>query len=204
MRYHLATDNQLTHIFNYEKDCPADILSGVVREMINRNMLNGYIIYAMESVKIIGEKEDLLQIGLIELHKQIGKFKPGKTTPKTFAIHCLRNKFMKVIEEQTSLKRAANYNQIVGEELDDFLIQAPINIERYVINKMEVKYYLSCLKEKERVAILMQSFGYKLDEIAKEIGFAHARNVSKLLQKARNRIREELGYENQIHNKQIS
>ncbi|MEN2765752.1 sigma-70 family RNA polymerase sigma factor [Ornithinibacillus xuwenensis] len=205
MKYHLATDEQLKCIFNHEKDCPTHILSGVVEEMMNRNMLNGYILYAAESVNIKSiDDEDLLQIGLIEIHKRINKFNPGKTTPKTFAINILRNKFMNLIKDQQLYKSAANYNKVIGESLDDYLIQSPFNVERYVICKLELEQCLSFLKEHERVAMIMKNNGYKLNEIANQIGFNSDTSVAKLIRKAKRKIREELGYENQILNKQIS
>lgn len=205
MRYHLASNDQLTHIFKHEKDCPTHLLSGVILEMINRDMVKGFILHAAKSTNIYSlDEDDILQVGLIELHECIGKFKPGSSAPQTFAYKCLRNRFKMEIEKQGAKKRGSEFTRVDGEELDDYLIVSPFNVERYVINKMEIEQCLSYLTEREQTALIMYSDGYLLREIADLYGYKDKTSALQIINRARKKIRKELGYDNQIQHQQIS
>jgi RNA polymerase sigma factor (sigma-70 family) len=206
MRYHLASNDQLTHIFNYEKDCPADILSGVVREMINRNLLRGYVKYIIDRTfyDSTNDFDDYMQMGLMIMHDFAKKFKPGQTRPKNFLMLCLKREFLKLHQERMTVKRGGRTEVITGEDLESSLLVSPVNVERYVLNKIEIEECLSCLKEYQQTILVMRSQGYTYNEIAEVVGHSSGKVTENLFRDIKKKIRKELGYENQIHNKQIS
>lgn len=184
------TNDELLTIFNTDKQCPD--APGLVSEMLDRNLLNGYVLYTIEQHKAVTyymDTEDLIQIGLIEIYRRAKKYKPGLSTMKTYAIMCVKSEYLRIITQQQTDKRAANLNTVTGESLDDFLIESPVNVEKYVIRKLEMEHYLSVLKDKERTAIIMKSEGYKDIEIAKVIGYNTRSAVNKLIHNSYDKIR---------------
>jgi RNA polymerase sigma factor (sigma-70 family) len=206
LRYHLASNDQLTNIFNYEKDCPADILSGVVREMINRNLLRGYVKYVIDRTfyDSTNDFDDYMQMGLMIMHDFAKKFKPGIRRPKNFLMFCLRREFLKIHQLNQTKKRGGDVEIITGEDLETFLMPSPVNVERYVLNKIELEECFSCLKEYQQTILVMRSQGYTYNEIAEVVGHSSGKVTENLYRDIKKKIRKELGYDNQIHNKQIS
>lgn len=205
MRYENATDTQLNNIFNHDKDCPTNLLVGVVQEMMNRKLLNYYIRYSIKSIKNLHnvlrtilkmEFDDLMQIGLITINEQAQKFRPGNRTPKTYFIMCLVSKFMKLLRDAKADKRSANtftYDyETLDEKIQDALFRSPENIERYVINKLEVESYLSRLSEKERQAIIWLNEGYPQSTISKWLGYSSRNSANILIKRAYEKIRRDI------------
>jgi RNA polymerase sigma factor (sigma-70 family) len=179
-----ATNDELKTILNHEKYCPTHLLSGAVQEMVRRNMLEDLIFYSAKSVYrnvkyllqhvLKMDWEELYHIGHIEMLMQAEKFKPGMRTPKTFFIMCLKTNFLKMIRDAESMKRLANCKtknvDLLDPKLQDKLFGSPLNVEKYVINKIILEQALECLSDKERQAVELYQMGYTQFEVAERLG----------------------------------
>lgn len=206
MRYHMATNEQLHFILGYEKDCPTHLLSGVVEELAKRNELKGYVKYAAKkSIKNIDnvlkeilkmDWQDIIQIGMIEIFHQSEKFKPGMRTPKTFFIMCLMAKFNKLLRDCKAEKRIANTftkdHEALDEKIQEAIFKSPVNVERYVINKIMLEDLMGDLTSKERTALVMLNEGHTQAYISKCLGYKSPNSANMLINRAYDKMRKRI------------
>jgi RNA polymerase sigma factor (sigma-70 family) len=203
MDYSKATNDQLLIIVNQDKDCPTHLLSGVAVEMIKRRLWDGVIlysakrtfnnvIYVLESLLKMDD-EELIHIGHIYIMERLKGFKQGKRTLKTYLIMCLCSMFGKLLRDAQADKRRSN---IQTQEVDSLpeIVQIKIfrestNVEKEVINKIMLENALSCMRENERKAILLELMGYQKNEVKVMLGYHPNAN---LLTKAHRNLRKYL------------
>jgi RNA polymerase sigma factor (sigma-70 family) len=186
MDYTKATNDQLMIIAQYDNSCPSSLLRGLAVEMMNRHLWDNLIVYAGRQAFInlnytlshllkISHKE-LIQIGQIEIIKQVERFKPGMRTFTSFICMCLIAKFKKVKRDIKTEKRIANIDTKNVDSLDikiqERIFLSPINVEQYVINKITIEECWDVLRDVEKKAILMDMQGYSQFEIAETFGFS--------------------------------
>jgi RNA polymerase sigma factor (sigma-70 family) len=202
MRWELATDKQLRMIAQYDIDCSPSLLKGVAIEMIKRRLWDGIILYAAKKIyfnvketytyKLQMTYEEFIHVAHIEILKVVEKFQPGRRNFKSYVIMCLMTHFKKIIRDAEAMKRIANLRaeDVDGLEpkMQDKIFQSPVNVEKYVIDKITLEERLKPLSEVERKALYLSAMGYTQYEIAEMFGFKKTYgNV--LLTRARNKMK---------------
>jgi RNA polymerase sigma factor (sigma-70 family) len=202
MRWELATDKQLRMIAQYDIDCSPSLLKGVAIEMIKRRLWDCIIMYAAKKIyfnvketytyKLQMTYEEFIHVAHIEILKVVEKFQPGRRNFKSYVIMCLMTHFKKIIRDAEAMKRIANLRaeDVDGLEpkMQDKIFQSPVNVEKYVIDKITLEERLKPLSEVERKALYLSAMGYTQYEIAEMFGFKKTYgNV--LLTRARNKMK---------------
>lgn len=202
MKLDLATDQQLMNIVNYDKECPNNLLLQVTEEMLKRKLWHDIIFYSAKLVyrhvnKVLNtilfmDRNDLYQIGHIEIFKAVENFKQGKRTFKTFVIMVLKMKFAKLIRDANAQMRQTDFNKIYIENMDDKeqdrYFNSQFNVEKYVINKMFIQEQLTKLRDVEIKAIQLELQGYGQYEISERLGFSKT-YANVLLKRAYQKLR---------------
>lgn len=178
-----ATDTQLLTIAKTDHDCPTTLLSGVVEEMLNRNLFDPLIVSIVNNVMKIDvvEKlhkvslEDFLQIGRVEIWKGVKRFKPGHNKAFiSFVYMTIKHEFIKQINALEALKRdnrqSISYQTKELREIDFFLKDKKTNVERYVINKVTIEQLIKRVNRHQRNVIDCYMMGYTFEEIASILG----------------------------------
>lgn len=203
MDYSLATDKQLKIIVQSDKDCPPSLIEGVAIEMIKRNLWNGYIFYAAQqsfhNVKptilytLQMSIEEFVQVSHIEIVKMVEKFQPGKISFKSYVILCLTSYSRQLLRNAKAVKRKANlFTEEVSAldpKLQDRILRSPMNVEKYVVDKITLEDYLNRLNEKERKALYLEAAGYTQFEIAEQLGY-HKKTGGKLIRRTYEKLRK--------------
>jgi RNA polymerase sigma factor (sigma-70 family) len=203
MNYSLATDKQLKTIVQSDKDCPSSLLGEVAIEMIKRELWKGYIIYAAKQVffnvkatildTLQMSVEEFIHIGHIEILKIVEKFQPGKISFKSYVILCLTTHCKNLKRTAEAVKRKANlYTEEVSTldpKLQDRIFRSPVNVEKYVIDKITLEDYLSQLNDVERKALYLEAMGYTQYEIAEQLGY-HKKTGGKLIRRTYEKLRK--------------
>jgi RNA polymerase sigma factor (sigma-70 family) len=199
MKWELATNQQLKTIIDNDKDIPTPLLSGVVLEMIQRNMWEQIIFYsarkAYRNYSYVIENilrmdfEEFIQIAHIELLEVVKKFQPGMRTFKTYAIMCLIGKFTVLLQNATAKKRASNINTYNVDTIPSSVFQSTENVEKYVINKITIEEAWDVLRDIEKQAITLEYLGYTKQELAVMLGFK-ARSGKTILSRAYAKLRK--------------
>jgi RNA polymerase sigma factor (sigma-70 family) len=203
MRYELATNKQLMSIINHDKDLPTHLLSGLVEESIKRGLWDAIIIYAgkrayhnvpyvLSNILKI-EKSDLFQIAYIEIVRIIDTFKPGIKSFKDYVIMCLIGKFHVIRDYATREKRSSD---LKTEDIDDLpslgqgtVLTSPLNVEKYVINKITIEEVWDVLREIEQKAIKLYLIGYTQWELSEMLGLSR-RSGQTILARAYAKLRK--------------
>jgi RNA polymerase sigma factor (sigma-70 family) len=136
--------------------------------------------------------EEFIHVAHIEILKVVEKFQPGRRNFKSYVIMCLMTHFKKIIRDAEAMKRIANLRaeDVDGLEpkMQDKIFQSPVNVEKYVIDKITLEERLKPLSEVERKALYLSAMGYTQYEIAEMFGFKKTYgNV--LLTRARNKMK---------------
>lgn len=180
MNYELATDEQLKIIIRYDIDLPTHLLSGLVTEMIKRDLFGGMILKAIKkrfSVLSIAcrvlntTREELFQVLHIEIWESVKKFVPGKS-PFAFYMYLALVSKLRDWEKGFSFGRKAvlhhsvSTQEKVAENLryEDCLTDG-MNVERTVINRITFQEKLSVLTDYEKQTFLLYLKGYSFAEI---------------------------------------
>jgi RNA polymerase sigma factor (sigma-70 family) len=184
MKWELATNDQLLTIIKDDIYCPTHLLSGVVDEMLKRNMFNNLIRKAIKRrfhlieiacQKLCMNKEELLQILNIEIWERVAKYKQGKSPFGYFAYLAVYSKLReterlfdfgrkKTLLYQSSMEMEVGENQ----RLEDCL-PAKTNVEQMVIEKITFEEKISVLSPGEKDVFLLYVKGYSFTEIAEII-----------------------------------
>jgi RNA polymerase sigma factor (sigma-70 family) len=203
MDYSLATDEQLKTIVQSDKDCPSSLLEGVAIEMIKRELWKGYIFYAAKQsffdikatilYTLQMSIEEFIHINHIEILNIAKKFQPGKISFKSYVILCLSTRCKQLKRDAEAVKRKANlYTEEVSTldpKLQDRIFRSPVNVEKYVIDKITLENYLSQLNEIERKALYLEAMGYTQFEIAEQLGY-HKKTGGKLIRRTYEKLRK--------------
>jgi RNA polymerase sigma factor (sigma-70 family) len=203
MDYSLATDKQLKTIVQSDKDCPSSLLREVAIEMIKRELWKGYILYAAKQVffdvkptilyTLQMSIEEFIHIGHIEILKIVEKFQPGKISFKSYVILCFATYCKNLKRTAEAVKRKANlYTEEVSTldpKLQDRIFRSPVNVEKYVIDKITLEDCLSQLNEIERKALYLEAMGYTQYEIAEQLGY-HKKTGGKLIRRTYEKLRK--------------
>jgi RNA polymerase sigma factor (sigma-70 family) len=203
MDYSLADDKQLKTIVQSDKDCPPSLLEGVAIEMIKRNLWSGYIFYAAQQVfhnvqttilyTLQMSEEEFEHVSHIEIVKMVEKYQPGKISFKSYVILCLISYYRQLLRNAKAVKRKANlFTEEVSTldpKLQDRMFRSPVNVEKYVIDKITIEDYLSRLNEKERKALYLEAAGYTQFEIAEQLGY-HKKTGGKLIRRTYEKLRK--------------
>jgi RNA polymerase sigma factor (sigma-70 family) len=185
MDYSLATDKQLRMIAQYDPDCSPSLLEGLAIEMIKRRLWDGIIMYAAKqtyfnvketlTTKLQMDNEEFIHIAHIHILKSVEKFQPGRRNFKSYIIMCLISYFKHIRRDAEALKRKANLftENVDGLEpkLQERMFQSPVNVEKYVIDKITLENMLKPLREVERKALYLEAMGYTQYEIGEQLGF---------------------------------
>ncbi|MED4399805.1 sigma-70 family RNA polymerase sigma factor [Metabacillus fastidiosus] len=185
MNYSLATDEQLKNIIKYDIDCPPSLMKGIVLEMLDRGILNGYVVHIwnkrygkQKNFKTSADFEfsDAIQLGLIGIWKATDKFKPGKSSFAKFAAYYIAVEWQNLARGQNAEKRTLDKELLSidyevneeGQALQEFLPSYD-NVERSVLMKMHFESQLKKLTKLQKVAILSYLKGYHNKETAKAL-----------------------------------
>jgi RNA polymerase sigma factor (sigma-70 family) len=176
-----ASDNQLSNIISHDIDCPTHLLSGVVTELLNRNLLEGLVNKCIMkrfrkieiAVNVLGmPEEDIKQYCRMYFFTSIDKFIPGKSSFLFFAymntlglLKDLETKVKaekrKVYENIQSIDNERNEN---GESFVE-LFPASANVEREVIRKISLEEKMQLLNGLEKKTLILYTKGYSSKEI---------------------------------------
>jgi RNA polymerase sigma factor (sigma-70 family) len=196
MDYLKASDKQLRMIAQYDPDCTPSLLEGVAIEMIKRRLWDGIIMYAAKQTyfnvqetlktKLQMNNEEFIHIAHIHIMRMVERFQPGRRNFKSYIIMCLISHFKHIRRDAEALKRKANLftEDVDGldPKLQESMFQSPMNVEKYVIDKITLENFLKPLREVERQALYLEAMGYTQFEIAEQLGFSN-RNYGNVLMK---------------------
>jgi RNA polymerase sigma factor (sigma-70 family) len=204
MDYTLATNDQLKAIASHDKYCPSSLLRGLAVEMISRHLFDNLIMFAgrqaYRSLNYVLKKlnikhSELIHIGHIEILHVVDKFKPGMRTFTSYIVMCLIAKFKKMDRDAHTEKRMANIGtknvDALEEKMQEKIFQSPVNVEKYVIDKITIEECWPVLREVEKKAIVMDLQGYSQYEIALALGFKKTYGIT-LLKRAYEKLRKAL------------
>lgn len=204
MDYSKATNNQLWTILRSEIDCPLPLMEGAFLEALDRGLIRQYIKSTIKKIgiseetryKLHADYEDLIQIGYMAALKAMEGYDSSKGT----FINLLH---IKIFQAYGMMFKASNVQKRKGEEIsyhteiDDastleiFLVDYRKNVEKTVIQKMELEEKLNRCKPTEREVFERYMLGYSLKEIAVQMESKKA-TVGKWLKTA---IKKMAGYE---------
>jgi RNA polymerase sigma factor (sigma-70 family) len=185
MDYSLASDKQLRMIAQYDPDCSPSLLEGLAIEMIRRRLWDGIIMYAAKqtyfnvvetyTTKLQMNYEEFIHVSHIHILMMVERFQPGRRNFKSYVIMCLISYFKHIRRDAEAQKRKANLftENVDGldPKLQESMFQSPMNVEKYVIDKIMLEEYLKPLREVERQALYLEAMGYTQYEIATQLGF---------------------------------
>jgi len=185
MKWESATNQQLRTIAQFDPDCSPSLLEGLVVEMIKRRLWDGIILYAAKQTyynvqdtyrnKLQMSYEEFIHVSHIHILKMVERFQPGRRNFKSYVIMCLISYFKHLRRDAEALKRKANLftDDVDGldPKLQESMFQSPMNVEKYVIDKIMMEERLSTLREVERQALKLEVMGYTQYEIAELLGF---------------------------------
>jgi RNA polymerase sigma factor (sigma-70 family) len=204
MDYSLASDKQLRMIAQYDPDCSPSLLEGLAIEMIRRRLWDGIIMYAAKqtyynvretlTTKLQMNEEEFIHIAHIHIIKMVERFQPGRRNFKSYIIMCLISYFKHLRRDAEALKRKANlYTENVDgldPKLQESMFQSPVNVEKYVIDKITLEEYLKPLREVERQALYLEAMGYTQFEIAEKLGFANRHYGNVLMKRVHKKLKK--------------
>lgn len=188
-----ATNEQLKSIVKYDIDCPTHLLSGVVNEMLQRGLFDAAITKCIKRVvKDIKkaetfykmEYEDLMQVGRVTVYKSISEFKPGRSSFINYIFMRVFGELTKVVRIVTAKKRnpknEMSFHQETesGEPFEWFLPDTRIDVEKQVLNKIEIEMSLEQINEHQRKVVLYRLQGFKFQEISKIMGVGNEKSIS--------------------------
>lgn len=209
MDYTKATNKQLWNIISSDIDCPTDLMSGVVHEVIERQGFHFLIKHLINRMFTRYSRlrrfhyYDLYQVGYIGVVNALRSYQPGKASFKTFAFMMIRTEFDHLLAKDNSEKRKV-YDGIISmdvqkhdeneESFVDNLIDEYQQVEQQVIKKDEWEYHMNKLDERERNIIELFCQGYTFNEMAEGIfeGLRHAASVTKVFHGAIQKINPEI------------
>jgi RNA polymerase sigma factor (sigma-70 family) len=125
----------------------------------------------MEQVYKISE-EDLLQIGRTAIYEALDKFTPGKGKAfSSYAYMVANSELIMFIRKLQRGKRDPRKVTSLNEKLDEngeyeMYFPSPVNIEKYVLNKIELEESLKQINDYQRKVILLRWQGYTYEEIS--------------------------------------
>ncbi|MGD6898621.1 hypothetical protein [Bacillus infantis] len=193
MNWDKATDEQLLLIMKEDKDCPQHLLRGVVMESLDRGLFNKLIYWIFDNLmkdwrKTVQawnmENEDILSMGYCGVLQAINRWKPGKSSFKTFAYMNIRSEFTHVLEAENSKKREIykvtdSYDKETSEgEPLVYFIPGKVNVEKEAIRNIEYHTKMSQLTELEYTIVTLYLQGYRFSEINK-MTLNHRKNTIK-------------------------
>jgi RNA polymerase sigma factor (sigma-70 family) len=204
MDYSLASDKQLRMIAQYDPDCSPSLLEGLTIEMIRRRLWDGIIMYAAKqtyynvretlTTKLQMNEEEFIHIAHIHIMKMVERFQPGRRNFKSYIIMCLISYFKHLRRDAEALKRKANlYTENVDgldPKLQESIFQSPMNVEKYVIDKITLEEYLKPLREVERQALYLEAMGYTQFEIAEKLGFTNRHYGNVLMKRVHKKLKK--------------
>jgi RNA polymerase sigma factor (sigma-70 family) len=184
MRHELATDQQLLTIIKEDKDCPAHLLSGVVKEALARGLFKKLVYWVFDNLiknwrrattAWNMENQDLLSIGYCGVLSALERWNPGKSSFKTFAYMNIRSEFTHMLDGENAEKRyiykiTDSYDKETDEGVPfkDF-IPVRENVEREALRNITFQSKMKLLSSREKDVILYFIKGYSLSDIAYEI-----------------------------------
>ncbi|MFP7447142.1 hypothetical protein SFC50_25945 [Bacillus infantis] len=184
MKWELATDEQLLTIMKEDKDCPKQSLQGVVMESLERGIFNKLIYWVFDNLvkdwrKTVRawniENEDILSMGYCGVLQALSRWKPGKSSFKSFAYMNIRSEFTHAMDQENAKKREINKHTESydvptesGESVLTF-IRGSANVEKEVIRRLEYQNKMMLINEKEQQMIRLFMDGYRFQDIKKKI-----------------------------------
>lgn len=192
-----ATNQQLKVIFEEDGHCPIPLLSQVIEEVISRDLYKGYIIRIVnsrfKSIKyaeyILGQTlEDIKSILYFEMINALKFFKQGKNGFIGFWANFMQSKLKDMSRDSEAAVRKINHylDPIEDDEGKVIVIEDVTNVEKKVIQMLEVESVFKHLNEKEITVVKLRSEGYTDREIGEKL------NVSRQFITA---IRKKLKYQ---------
>lgn len=185
MRLELATNKQLKTIMNYDRECSANLMKKVVTEMLERGMLEKWVVYLSKpffgnmkkgQVKLWLEDSDVIQLGYIGIWKALEKYEEGKSSFSTFSRYYIysewQNHFNKFNSQKRTMDRECfSLDMLVdddGKTMNDFITISK-NVEKAVLMKVHFESQMELLTPLQKSAILGYLQGYENKETAKEL-----------------------------------
>lgn len=197
-----ATDEQLKNIISNDKDCPTHLLSGVVTEMLNRNLLDRLayrvIIKRFRRIEIAinvlkTTEEDLMQFCRMKIFESVNKYKQGLSCFLYLAFRYLISE-LRGLEVKAKAEKRKIYDSLLSSDAEmesgEFFINffpSNMNVEREVIRKISLEEKLGPLSEQEKRTLLLYVKGYCMEEIA-EIEHISKSGVSRRMKKITQKI----------------
>jgi RNA polymerase sigma factor (sigma-70 family) len=185
MDYTLATNQQLKTIMSYDIYCPPYLIKKVVAEMMDRQILNDFIMYhakkmfgivKTKQIKLGLEDSDIIQLGLIGIWKALDKYEVGKSSFSTFSTYHMRAEWQNYLRKFNAIKRTMDREGTSMETVIDGdvgtleeVIPSSVNVEKTVLMKIHFENQLSTLSPLQRTAILGNLRGYQNKEVAKSL-----------------------------------
>lgn len=187
IRWHLATDEQLWAVMEWEKGCPLPLLKECFEEAVKRGMIRMRVLLAVKKVfkhlkfaqkQLKMEVEDILQLGYEAAWKALEGHKTNEhALDKIMFIHIKQHLLMQW-EKWTAKKRRGE--EVTIDKLQYYMEDQRSNVEQAVVNKLMLESQLSLLTEDEKKTVLLTMKGYTSREIAKFMGVANGTPPSRL------------------------
>ncbi|WP_409297722.1 sigma-70 family RNA polymerase sigma factor [Peribacillus sp. SCS-26] len=184
MKWQSATNEELMLIIKDDKSCPAHLLHGVVHESLERGLFNKLIYWVFQKLmkdwrKTVEawnmENQDILSIGYCGVLIALSRWKPGKSSFKTYAYLNIRSEFIHLLDAENTKKREINKHTSsydVPMESGEPLIttfSSKSNVEKAVIRKIAFETKLCMLDPQEKDILIMFLRGYSFREIGKQV-----------------------------------
>lgn len=204
MDYSKATNKQLMTIAKYDNSIPTELLGGLAEETIKRRLWDGIITFAgekaykdLEHVRnniLRMDKDEFIHCAHIEIMRITKEFKPGMRSFMSFVVMCLISRFKKMLRAEDAEMRRANIGasdvNTLPTDIQERIFCSPLNVEKYVINKITIEEVWDVLREVEKQAILLNLYGYPQNEISLMLGFKSQNHANTLISRAYAKLRK--------------
>lgn len=177
-----ATNQQIKVIIESDGDCPPHLLYQAVEEAIRRNLFVG-LMYTLVTKKMsIEYVEQVLKTTLADIQQAFNikafdalKFyKPGKNPFISFWTRFMLIELSEIIKFNNSQKRTGTTVTIDDDEVRPIHIVSDHNVERLVLNRLDIQKRLSVLTPFQREIVLLREKGYTFPEIGEKMGYGRA------------------------------
>ncbi|MBN6887005.1 RNA polymerase sigma factor (sigma-70 family) [Cytobacillus horneckiae] len=184
MNWTRATDEQLLLIVKEDKECPSQLLSGVVHESLSRGLFDNLVYWIFKSLTKGSiqtmrawsiDTQDIISIGYCGVLNALDKWSPGKTSFKSFAYMNIRSEFTHLMDQENAKKREINkvtYSYDAPTKTGSpilFYLTGSEGVEQQVIRSIEYQSKMNHLDIKEQQMISLFLQGYRFREIKNKL-----------------------------------
>lgn len=177
-----ATNKQLKVIMNYDNDVPRELLKQVVNEMVDRGMIEHFILYcaklfwkriAKNKTQLGLEVSDVIQLGYMGILKALDRYEPGNLSFASFSRFYIKGEWQSFIrkfntEKRMSERHKTSIDRAINAEGDSFgaFIPSKVSVERNVILKVHFESQMDLLTPIQKLIVLKHLQGYTTKELS--------------------------------------